>query len=86
MVNQVKENQKYYLQEYEYFDGEEYITFNIVNLDFAKQTIEFAITNRGKISVIETDLFLDNNGKFYFKFGPMLEKIKLEDFETKNKE
>ena len=81
MVNLVKENQRYYLQEYEYFDGEYFITFNIVNIRFNSQTIEIAVTNRGKISVIECDLFEDCNGDFYFEYGSMLEKIKINDFE-----
>ena len=85
MKNEVKEIsdfKKYYLKEFEYFDGECYITFNIVNINFEKQTIEVAVTNRGKISVIEYDLFQDSDGDFYFEYGVMLEKIYLENFET----
>lgn len=78
MVNETK---KYYLKEFEYYDGEEFITFNIVNIKFDSHIIEIAVTNRGKISVIECDLLQDSNGDFYFEYGCMLEKIKLDDFE-----
>jgi len=59
-------DKQYYLKEFEYFDGEYYIKFNIVSINFEKKTIEVAITNRGKISVVEHDLMQDCNGDFYF--------------------
>ena len=72
---------KYFLKEFEYYDGECFLTFNIVGINFDKKVIEIAITNRGKITVQEFDLFQDSDGNFYFEFGLMLEKIKLNDFE-----
>ena len=87
MKNEVKEIsdfKKYYLKEFEYFDGEYYITFNIVNINFEKQTIEVAVTNRGKISVVEYDLIQDSNGDFYFEYGCTFEKIEVNDFENVN--
>ena len=53
-----KENldfRKYYLKEFSYFDGEYDITFNIFDINFEKKTIFVAVSNRGKISVIEFD-------------------------------
>ena len=42
------------MAEYQHFDGETYITFNIV---FATDNeIQIAVTNRGKISVLTYDL------------------------------
>ena len=45
------------MAEYQHFDGETYITFNIV---FATDNeIQIAVTNRGKISVLTYDLYED---------------------------
>ena len=79
---QNEESRKYYLKEFEYFDGECFITFNIVSINFDRKTIEVAVTNRGKISVIEYDLRQDDNGDFYFEHGCMCDKIAVNDFET----
>ena len=73
---------KYYLKEFTFFDGENDITFNIIGIDFEKQLIEVAITNLGRISVVEYDLKQDKNGNFYFEYGCAYEKIELNDFET----
>lgn len=75
---------KYYLKEFTFFDGENDITFNIVGIDFEKQLIEVAITNLGRISVIEYDLKQDRNGDFYFEYGCTYKKIEVNDFETIN--
>ena len=47
---------KYHLKEFTFFDSENDITLNIVGIDFEKQLIEVAITNLGRIRVIEYDL------------------------------
>ena len=50
------------MAEYQYFDGETYITFNIV---FATDNeVQVAVTNRGKISVLTYDLYEDENGEY----------------------
>ena len=76
------DTRKYYLKEFSYFDGEYDITFNIVDINFERKTISVAVTNRGKISVIEYDLIQDCNGDFFFIYGCMLDKIEVNDFET----
>ena len=54
------------MAEYQHFDGETYITFNIV---FATDNeVQIAVTNRGKISVLTYDLYEDENGE-YFEYG-----------------
>ena len=73
---------KYYLKEFSYFDGECEITFNIVDINFEKKTIFIAVTNRGKINVIEFDLHEDKNGNFFFEYGCDFNKIEVNDFET----
>ena len=78
------ENQNYYLKEFQYFDGYTEIIFNIVDINFNKMTITLAITNQGKISVIEYDLKRDKENNLYFEYGYQNEKIAVDDFETIN--
>ncbi len=85
MKNQVQseeDSRKYYLSEFSLDDGEYEITFNIVDIDFYRQTITVAITRAGKITQDTFPLLRDKDGKLYFEFGRFYEnKIKLEDFE-----
>lgn len=76
------ENQNYYLKEFQYFDGYTEIIFNIVDINFNKMTITLAITNQGKISVIEYDLKRDKENNLYFEYGYQNEKIAVDDFEN----
>ncbi|HIT61975.1 MAG TPA: hypothetical protein IAC38_00805 [Candidatus Caccovivens faecavium] len=76
------ENQNYYLKEFQYFDGYTEIIFNIVDINFDKMTITLAITNQGKISVIEYDLKRDKENNLYFEYGCQYEKIAVDDFEN----
>lgn len=69
---------KFYMTEFKYFDGEEYITFNII--DLSEKTITVAVTNRGKISLIDYDLYSDEKG-LYFEYGCNYARINVEDFE-----
>jgi len=55
--------EKCYLKEFEYFDGEEFVTFNL--LDLSEDKITVAITNRGKISMVEYPLLKDDNGLYF---------------------
>ena len=77
---QSKTNQ-YYLKEFEHFDGEYYVTFNILDINFDNQTITVAVSKAGKISVIEFDL-IGSEDDCYFEYGPMLEHINVNDFES----
>ena len=74
------EFRKYYLSEFQLYDGEVYVTFNIVAIDTNKNEITVAISNRGRISVTTYDLLTDNNGSFYFEYGVDYEKINVNDF------
>ncbi len=81
-VNQENEVRKYFLSEFSYDDGEYEITFNIVDIDFYRQTITIAITRAGKITQDTFDLLRDSNINLYFEFGKFYEnKISLDDFE-----
>jgi hypothetical protein len=69
-----------YLSEYELYDGEAFIIFNVVDINIKKNEILLAVTNRGGISLITYDLLKNNNG-LYFEFGCEYTKIYLNDFE-----
>ena len=68
------------MHEFQFFDGECLITFNIVDLDENKKEIYVAVTRQGKISVVTYPLLQDNDG-WYFEYGPCYEKIQIDNFE-----
>ena len=80
-IEKSMEFKKYYLSEFQLYDGEVYVTFNIVDINTEKNEITVAISNRGRISVTTYDLLTDNNGSFYFEYGVDYEKINVSDFE-----
>lgn len=55
-VSKIPEFKQYYLSEFEFFDGDEFITFNIVSINVTRNTIAIAVSDRGKISIIDFDL------------------------------
>lgn len=81
--SKLKENErKFYLSEFSYFDGEFDVTFNIVDVDFNRQTVTVAITRVGRISQDTFDLLRNDKGNLYFEYGLFYEnKISLNDFE-----
>ena len=72
---------KYYLSEFEWFDGEDYITFNLVGIDLVKNKAQVTMTDRGRLSAITCDLLTDKDGEIYFEYGAMFTRIYLADFE-----
>lgn len=84
MKNQVScftEFRKYYLSEYELYDGECFITFNLAGVDLARNEIQVAVSDRGRISVVTYDLMTDKNDRLYFEYGVMFERMYLDEFE-----
>ena len=81
--NKTRENErKYYLSEFSYDDGEYEITFNIIDVDFFRQTVTVAISRCGHIQQDTFALLRDKNGNLYFEYGLFYEnKIRLDDFE-----
>ncbi len=71
----------YYLQEYSLWNGETFITFNIVYLDMEQNKITIAISDMGKIILTDYDLFQDCNDEFYFEYGHNYTKIYINAFE-----
>ena len=64
---------------FELYDGEAFITFDIVYLDEKKMEVQFAVTNRGKISFVTYDLRESDKG-MYFEYGCDYQKIYINDF------
>ena len=72
---------KFYLKEFQLFDGEDTVVFNIVALYERSDKITVAVTKNGKITVTDYDLHLDENG-LYFEYGVSgQEHIHIDDFE-----
>ena len=70
---------KFYLKEFQFFDGEDTVIFNIVAVESEKITV--AITRCGKITVTDYDLHSDEN-RLYFEYGVAgREHIHIDDFE-----
>ena len=80
-VSNFTEFRKYYLSEFELYDGEAFITFNIVGIDLDRNEVQVAVTDRGKISVVTYDLMTDKNGRLYFEYGGMFERVYLDEFD-----
>ena len=80
-IEKSMEFKKYYLSEFQLYDGGVFITFNIVSIDTNKNEITVAISNRGRISVETYDILTDSNGFLYFEYGIDYEKINIDDFE-----
>ena len=70
---------KFYLKEFKYFDGEEFVTFNIIDVQDEK-SITVAVTDRGRISMLSYDLHKDEEG-LYFEYGKTYARINITDFE-----
>lgn len=75
------DTKEYYLQEFTLFDGENNLTFNIIDICIDKMAITLAKTHLGKISIIECDLKRDEEGDLYFNYGVDKTPIKVDDFE-----
>ena len=76
---------KYYLSEFSLYDGDHFITFNIIDINTDKNVITVAITSEGGISVREFDL-KSKDGLLYFEYGVMCEKIAVDDFDQIDEE
>ena len=63
------------MAEYKHFDGEDFITFDLLFVNADKREAEVAITNRGKITVTTFELLTDESGSLYFEYGCMYDRI-----------
>ena len=81
MENKVQDRRRYYLSEFSLYDGDHFITFNIVDIDTDMITV--AVSDEGRISVRSFDLKSDGDS-LYFEYGPEYERIAVDDFERLN--
>ncbi len=66
--------------EYRFYDGECFVTFNMLEVNKDKSNITVAISKQGKITVTDYPLLQDDN-ELYFEYGVEFKKIFIEDFE-----
>lgn len=72
---------KFYLKEFNHFDGEDDVIFNIVELNTSLSKITVAVTKSGKITVTDYELLTDENG-MYFEYGVAgSARIRVDEFE-----
>lgn len=85
MVNTVSLRNQFRCQkddsEFEIFDGEDFIKFNIIDINEDRHEITVAVTDRGRISVITYDLMQDGC-RSYFEYGSPYTQIEI-DLEDK---
>lgn len=61
------------------YDGECFVTFNMLDINNDKSNITLAVTRQGKITVTDYSLLQDDSG-LYFEYGPLFNKIYLDNF------
>ena len=78
-VSNFTEFRAYYLSEFELYDGEVFITCNIVGIDLDRNEVQVAVTDKGKISVVTYDL-VTKKRQALFEHGVMFERVYLDEF------
>lgn len=68
------------MPEFDYFNGENYITFDLLEIDDDKAEITVAVSDTGIISVRTFDLYFDKTNRRYFEYGVAYTKIYIDDF------
>lgn len=79
-----KDFSKMYMSEFNFFDGEYDVTFNILDIDLDNNIVKIAVSVAGKIYTTEYDLFNDKENNLYFEYGCEFTKIYLKDFDNTN--
>ena len=69
----------YYMNELSIFDVEDFITLNILDVNYNKMTVIVNVTKHGGFFKKEYDLLEDEAG-LYFEYGPDYTKLHLDDF------
>ena len=67
------------MPEYDYFNGENFITFDLLEINDEKREITVAVSDSGRISVRTFDLLFDRKRR-YFEYGCLYTKIYLDEF------
>lgn len=66
---------------YDFYNGINFVTFGLIELNAAEKQVTVAICDLGKIIVTDYYLIEDNNDDLYFEYGVDYEKIYIKDFE-----
>lgn len=76
------------MYEYDFFDGDHFITFDIIGVDEEKKEITLAISNQGRITQDTFGLLEDGvsgeetlSDSRYFEYGLYADRIYLREFE-----
>lgn len=73
--------EKGYLAEFDFFDGDDFVTFNIIGYSSDQSEILVAVTDKGKINLVTYDILTDKTDRPYFEYGCMFDRIYIDDFE-----
>lgn len=66
--------------QYDYFNGENFVGFDIIAVDEDRNEITLIVSNQGKITMQSFDLLSDKSGNVFYEYGPSFERIYLRDF------
>ena len=70
---------KYYMKEYQHFNGDYNVIFNLIEVNTDNDTVTVIVNNLGKITQRTFEL-KEENGWLYFEYGVMNEQIFIDDF------
>ena len=71
------------MSEFDYFNGENFITFDLIEIDYENREVTVAVSDTGRISVKTFDLLFDGNRR-YFEYGCSYTKIYIDEFTEEN--
>ncbi len=72
---------EYFMKEYWHFNGDYNVIFNLIEVNTESMTATVAINNLGKLTQQTVEL-REQNGRLYFEYGVMNDKIFIDDFEN----
>lgn len=71
------------MPEFDYFNGENFIRFDLIEIDDEKREVTVAMSDTGRISVKTFDLLFDGNRR-YFEYDCSYTKIYIDEFTEEN--
>ena len=80
-MNKTNDLTDYANSSYDYFNGDDFITFDIIAVGEERHFVFVAVSNHGKITTEAFDLEFDRNDQPFFYFGSPEQKIYLNNFE-----
>ena len=79
MIN-IIENKDYRNLQNDYYDGESFVYFDIIQVDAENGNITVMVSHQGKLTMKTFELMVDEDSDVFFEYGPCFEKIYLEQF------